>query len=182
LNLVERDFKSIVSFKAFQRTVTHVQQLKQSNLIVSIGEDDEFLSPTIKIWNMDKLDKSDNPLLIRSIKIFGTKQKPFPVTCLAVLEDLSQMAVGLASGDVILLRGEITKERACRQFTLQVDKELPVTGVGFREGKKLTLFAVTSGSVVSFDTSSKDTPRVKTQLFSYSHFSFFLSILLLFYF
>ena len=49
LNIVERDFRSVTSFQAYERHVTHVYQLKQSNILVTIGDDEEAISPTIKV-------------------------------------------------------------------------------------------------------------------------------------
>jgi hypothetical protein len=50
------------------------------------------------------------------------------VTCLAVLEDLSQIAVGLCNEAVILIKGDIAREKTSKQILLQPEGENPVTG------------------------------------------------------
>ncbi|CAG8654153.1 12108_t:CDS:2, partial [Racocetra fulgida] len=61
--------------------------------------------PIIKIWDLDKQDKSKGtPTCQRTIKV-NHGGKPFPVSALAVLENLGQIAVGLANGVVVLIKG-----------------------------------------------------------------------------
>jgi hypothetical protein len=45
---VDRDFK-VYSFQAFRFSVTHAEQLKQANILVAIGDDDDAISPTLKV-------------------------------------------------------------------------------------------------------------------------------------
>jgi hypothetical protein len=56
LTVVDRDFKTR-SFQAHEYGVTHTQQLLQRNILVSVGNDEEAVASTIKIWNFDKLDR-----------------------------------------------------------------------------------------------------------------------------
>jgi hypothetical protein len=89
LNVIDREFK-IYSFQAYRRTVTHVYQLKHSNILLTVGDDEEAISPTLKVfvrvwfcisslrqhkkvWNLDKADKAGNPLCLRFIKIHATQ-------------------------------------------------------------------------------------------------------------
>ena len=84
-------------------------------------------SPIIKIWELDKQDRSKNsPTCRRTIKV-ETKSKPFPVSTFAVLENMSQIAVGLANGNVVLIRGDIQRERSTKQRIVYEGEE-PVTG------------------------------------------------------
>lgn len=46
--MVDRDFK-VYSFQAFRFSVTHAEQLKQANILVAIGDDDDAISPTLKV-------------------------------------------------------------------------------------------------------------------------------------
>ncbi len=145
--------------------MTHIQQLKQSNVLVSVGDDEESISPTIKIWNLDKTDKkSGNPLCLKSIRV----NYNVPVTAFVALEDLSQIAVGLASGIVVLMKGDIVREKTTKQATLTIEGQSPVTGnskycnltsqgLGFKEqAKSVVLFVVTSDSVHTFFTHLKE--------------------------
>lgn len=101
----------------------------------------------IKVWNLEKTDKSKSPLMVRSIKVLY-ENKAFSVrgarrcemirrlqgpcriqqvSSLAVLENLSQLAVGLANGSVILMRGDVSRDRAIKQKVLYKGSH-PITG------------------------------------------------------
>lgn len=158
VNVVDRDFK-VYSFQAFRFSVTHAEQLKQANILVAIGDDDDAISPTLKVWNLDKADKSGNPLCLRSIKIQPPVGAVVPVTCLAVLEDLSQVAIGLCNGVVLLMR-DLGHERAPKLVPLSNPSYSPITGLGFSDDGKdrTTLFAATPDSTVAYHTSLQRTP------------------------
>jgi hypothetical protein len=66
---VDRDFK-IESHRAYAYSVNHLFQLKQRNILISVGRDDDTLSETIKIWNTEKIDKIG---LLQTIRIEGVR-------------------------------------------------------------------------------------------------------------
>lgn len=147
-----------------------VYQLKQSNIFITIGDDEESINPTLKIWNFDKLDKDGNPMCLKILKIFFGKGPAIPATCLSVLEDLSLIAVGLCNGEIILFRGspDLLRDKSSKQIILKVNPNLndPVTGLGFRDQRRnlsnntnnnanfsynsIVLFVSTSNSVCAF--------------------------------
>jgi hypothetical protein len=66
---LERDFSISESFQAYKRSIIAIHQLKHMNILVTLGEDEEIISPTVKIWNLDKKDKSGvKALVLRSVK------------------------------------------------------------------------------------------------------------------
>ena len=69
---------------------------------------------------------------------------------------MSQMAVGLANGAVILIRGDISRDRFTKQKVIHKSDD-PVTGLGFREHSKATyLFVVASKATDCYTTQGKD--------------------------
>ncbi len=56
-----------------------------------------------QVWNLDKVDRSGGPKLVRTIKITN-KGRPMPVSTIAAQEDLSSLAVGLYDGTVLLFK------------------------------------------------------------------------------
>ncbi|KAI9491575.1 hypothetical protein BDB00DRAFT_480345 [Zychaea mexicana] len=81
----DRNFKTH-SFVAYDGgRVTHLKQLKQKNILVTVGEEDNG-TPVVKFWDLDSVDRSKlnesqpyTPTCIRTIKIqHGTK--PYPVS------------------------------------------------------------------------------------------------------
>ncbi|KAI9491576.1 hypothetical protein BDB00DRAFT_766754 [Zychaea mexicana] len=74
---------------------------------------------------------------------------------------MSQLAVGLTSGVVIHVRGDLSKDRTVKQKVI-FEGEEPITGLGFREQTKSTiLFIVTTGSIMSYNTTANK-PTVTT--------------------
>lgn len=152
LNMVDRDF-NVTSFQAYENTVTHLQQLKQLNILLSLGTDEE-ITPVIKIWNLDKIDKTGTPVLMKTIKL---SKITHAVTAFASLEDLSRIAVGLRNGAVYLISGDLLRERDPRQKVILPPSAFPVTGLGWSEKPQSTnLFVATTNQVISFKT---DTPK-----------------------
>ncbi|CAG8564385.1 6147_t:CDS:2, partial [Cetraspora pellucida] len=133
-----------------------VQQVKDPNdptkpPAIFLEED----PPIIKIWDLDKQDKSKGtPTCQRTIKV-NHGGKPFPVSALAVLENLGQIAVGLANGVVVLIKGDLYRDRYTRQRIIHESDE-PITGLGFKEhNKTVILFIVTTSKVLTYVTTSR---------------------------
>ncbi|TPX36028.1 hypothetical protein SmJEL517_g01773 [Synchytrium microbalum] len=153
--MVDHTMAVAYSFQAYHKRVTHLKMLKQKNVLVTIGDEDNNV-PTLKVWNMDKTEKgSRSPVLARSTKL-QHGNKVFPVTAFAVLENMTQIAVGMENGVVILVRGDISRDRFTKQKTIHEGSEC-ITGLGFREdGKSTTLYIITLAKVLTCITSNKD--------------------------
>ncbi|CAG8559847.1 5223_t:CDS:10 [Funneliformis caledonium] len=137
--------------------VTHMKQMKQKNILLTVGEVDP---PLIKIWDLDKHDKSKGtPICLRTIKV-SHGGKPFPVSTIAVLENLGQIAVGLDNGVVVLIKGDLSRDRYTKQKVIHESDE-PVTGLGFKEhNKTIILFIVTTNNVLTCITTSRNSLNV----------------------
>ncbi|KAG8434609.1 hypothetical protein GDO86_012832 [Hymenochirus boettgeri] len=145
----------LTSFQAHKLRVTHLHQLKQHNILVSVGEDEEGLNPLVKVWNLEKRD-GGSPLCTRIFPAIPGN-KPTVVTCITVHENLNFMAIGFTDGSVILTKGDITRDRHSKTQILQ--GIYPVTGMAFRQtGKTTHLFVVTTENVRSYELTQKDYP------------------------
>ncbi|XP_027436789.1 vacuolar protein sorting-associated protein 11 homolog isoform X2 [Zalophus californianus] len=135
----------LTGFQAYKLRVTHLYQLKQHNILASVGEDEEGINPLVKIWNLEKRD-GGNPLCTRIFPaIPGTE--PTVVSCLTVHENLNFMAIGFTDGSVTLNKGDITRDRHSKTQILHKGN-YPVTGLAFRQAGKTThLFVVTTENV-----------------------------------
>ncbi|CAG8460462.1 14103_t:CDS:10 [Acaulospora morrowiae] len=154
---IDRTF-NVQKFLAYEGgRVAHMKQMKQKNILLTIGEEDP---PVIKIWDLDKQDKSKGtPNCQRTIKV-NHGGKPFPVSTLAVLENLSQIAVGLANGVVVLIKGDIYRDRYTKQKVIHESDE-PVTGLGFKEhNKNVILFIVTTNKIWTCLTNNRSSATI----------------------
>eukprot|EP01133_Synstelium_polycarpum_P001183 gene1183-1361_t len=153
INFFDREFR-LSSFHAYREFVTHLHQLKERNFLVSIGQDVVGTNPVLKIWNLDKTD-NDIPLCVRSIKI----ERSVTITALAVLEDLSQICIGLANGEVIAIRGDVFRDKVLKQKSIKSPGEAPVTGMGFfsKNVQQPVLFVVTTSNVYTYSRGDQET-------------------------
>ncbi|EGG22194.1 RING zinc finger-containing protein [Cavenderia fasciculata] len=135
------------SFHAYRQFVTHLHQLRERNFLISIGHDDAASNPLLRIWNLDKKD-NDTPLCVRAIKI----ERTVVITSLAVLEDLSQICIGFANGEVISIRGDIFRDKVMKTKVMKPPGEDPVTGMGFmtKQTPHPVLFVVTTSKVYTY--------------------------------
>ncbi|PRP76946.1 hypothetical protein PROFUN_06224 [Planoprotostelium fungivorum] len=150
INMFDRDFNTSISFQGYERMATHCQQLKSSNLLITIGDDEEAIAPTIKVWNLDKM-VDHRPQLMKVVKI--ESPQPIPITALNVIEsgEHTEIAVGTADGDVIIVKGIIQRDRAPQQVRYSTEKHNPITGIAFKEQNgRFVLFASTNDKVFAF--------------------------------
>ncbi|KAK3087703.1 hypothetical protein FSP39_009366 [Pinctada imbricata] len=162
LYLLNRQLQ-ISAFKAYEIRVSHLFQMKQHSLLISIGEDEQGVNPLIKVWNLEKMERGV-PLCTRiSRAIPGNK--PTPVTCLSVHDNLNWMAVGFESGSVILFKGDVTKDRHSKTRIVH-ESSKPVTGLAFKtQGKNIFLYVVTEASVLSICISGKQDVKTSVEDF-----------------
>ncbi|XP_064651834.1 vacuolar protein sorting-associated protein 11 homolog [Lineus longissimus] len=152
--LVNRQLE-IIAFTAYAIRVSHLTQLKQHNILVTIGEDEVGVNPQIKVWNLDKVDKTGTPTCTRITRAIPGNQ-PTPVQSLTVAENLNYMAVGFENGCVLLFKGDVTKDRHSKQRVIH-ESPRPITGLAFKtSGSQTVLYVATEYSTMSIVISNKD--------------------------
>jgi vacuolar protein sorting-associated protein 11 len=144
---VSRAFAILTTWKAHHSKVNYIKYCKKRSILLSIG-DDENGSPLLKHWNMEHTSAQKGPPLLKTYKI-AYKNKIFPVTAFAVLDNMAQIALGLENGVTLLFRGD--KARIVHEGSEMV------TALGFRQDlTSITLFIVTMAQILSCVTSDKD--------------------------
>ncbi|CAL0304410.1 unnamed protein product [Lupinus luteus] len=175
--LFDRGLKFNYAFQPHSSSVHFLQQLKQRNFLVTIGEDEQ-LTPQqsalcLKVFDLDKMQAESSstasPDCVGILRIFTSQFPEAKITSFLVLEEVPPIlliAIGLNNGSIYCIKGDIARERINR-FKLQVenhsDKGLScVTGLGFKvDGRSLQLFAVTPSSVSLFSLHDEP-PRRQT--------------------
>ncbi|ERN12390.1 vacuolar protein-sorting-associated protein 11 homolog isoform X1 [Amborella trichopoda] len=174
VHLLDRGLKLGYSFQAHAMSVLFVQQLKQRNVLLTVGED-ESASPQLsaiclKVFDLDKMEpegsSTSSPVCVQILRIFTNQFPAAKITSFLVLEEappILLISIGLDNGSIYCIKGDIARERIQR-FKLQVGSTSDsVTGLGFRvDGQALQLFAVTPSSVSLF--SMQDQPPKKQTL------------------
>ncbi|TPX77107.1 hypothetical protein CcCBS67573_g01607 [Chytriomyces confervae] len=147
----------VFAWRAHEASLSLLRCLSASNTLVSVGEDAAGI-PFLRIWNLDKIDKATRcPLIMRSITI-QHNNRVFPVTALAILETLSQIAIGLENGVVLLIRGDIANpERLVKPKQIWEGSQV-ITGLGFKEDPRAgtVLYITTPSSIFMCNTTAKE--------------------------
>ncbi|XP_072981582.1 vacuolar protein-sorting-associated protein 11 homolog [Typha angustifolia] len=165
VGLLDRSFKLSFGFQAHASNVLFIQQLKQRNFLMTVGDDEQISSQTssmcLKVFDLDKVQEESSstttPFCTQILRIFTNQYPEAKITSFLVLEEappILLVAIGLDSGSIYCIKGDIARERITR-FKLQIETvdgiSSSITGLGFRvEGRALHLFAVTPSSVTMF--------------------------------
>ncbi|KAJ5070611.1 vacuolar protein sorting-associated protein [Anaeramoeba ignava] len=117
IHFVNRQFQIYESFQAFKNNISNIYQLKQSNILISIGQDSETEhSPyLIKIFNLEQKNKKGVYPILKELKIYSGKYPNVKVSVLAVEENLTKIALGLENGAIVLIHGDILRDRFSKQ-------------------------------------------------------------------
>ncbi|KAK5641973.1 hypothetical protein RI129_010520 [Pyrocoelia pectoralis] len=153
IHLISRTWE-VTTFRGYELRVTLAQHLRNSTLLITIGEDEAGVNPIIKVWNTNR-NKHGVPHCCRiSRAIPGNK--PVAATALCVHEGLQVMAVGFVDGSLVLYRGDVTRDRGSKQKLLR-DVSSTVTGLAFKSTTStILLFVGTESSVCVFNVTHKD--------------------------
>ncbi|XP_071958560.1 vacuolar protein sorting-associated protein 11 homolog isoform X2 [Antedon mediterranea] len=158
LYFIDRNLQ-ISSFPAYEQVVTQIFQLRQHNVLVTIGQDESGINPVIKVWNFDKVDRMGIPKCSRITRALPGTMNPSRVTALSVSDNMNMMAVGFEDGTVTLIKGDVTVERHSKTKTIHSGGK-PVTGLYFRHTQRNTyLFVVTENMVLSYNVTGKDAKK-----------------------
>lgn len=143
-------------FQAAESTKTPVRLLRhvpETPYLVSICEDLPA-EPQLRVWALDRTEKKTGaPKCLCSVNVQNGR-KPFPVTALAVLDDLTQVAIGFANGSVTIVRGDFIHDRGTKQRTV-FESEDSITGLDVRQGATKVLYIATTGKISSLVISGK---------------------------
>ena len=89
------------SFQGWDGKVEELFQPRQSSFLFGLGL--EGFVRYLKVWNLDKTEKSGSPELVRCSRLGRAGSQAEPV-CIAVSHSLSLLAVGYDDGGVVIHR------------------------------------------------------------------------------
>ncbi|OZJ06318.1 hypothetical protein BZG36_00723 [Bifiguratus adelaidae] len=166
VHLIDKDF-NVSSFVAFRYgKLTHMKQLKTLNVLVTIGEESRDTPPIVKLWDLERkdaksaasIDGHPAPVCTRTLKMQHVEKGAY-VTTFAVLDNLSQLAIGFSNGSALLLRGDIGRDRSVKQKLVTESSIHAITGLGFDDrDKHPILYIVTSRKISYYNTSESRDP------------------------
>ncbi|KAJ9551538.1 hypothetical protein OSB04_015583 [Centaurea solstitialis] len=176
VSLLDRGFKFSYGFQAHTASVLFLQQLKQRNFLLTVGEDEQISpqlsSVCLKVFDLDKTQpegpSTSIPDCIQILRIFTNQ---FPEAKITSFSSSRGSSANIANSYwtrqllcIYCIQGDIARERI-KRFMLQVENrqdktQCAITGMGFRvDGKAFQLFAVTPGSVSLFNLQTQPASR-----------------------
>lgn len=156
------------SFQAYDvdYRITFIEPVHNSNnLIVTLAEKQGNPS-VIKLWDINKMVQLDSKIEESDYKYkFQTQvlvsnhdklgDNSYPISCFKFNYDLTCLAVGYTNGKVILIRGDLLRDRGSKQRVVYMSGNDPITGVHFNETEQL-LYVTTTGKILTVSTTGRN--------------------------
>ncbi|RDA94681.1 hypothetical protein CP533_2455, partial [Ophiocordyceps camponoti-saundersi (nom. inval.)] len=155
VSIISKPWKVLRKFQAHEAgRISYMRQVEGTSILVTVAED-LSAEPVLKAWALDQLVKKTNMPTCLSTLTINNGRRPYPITALAALEDLSQIAVGFGNGAVTVIRGDLIHDLGTKQ-RIVFESEEPITGVQLVADEKLTtLFVSTTSRIIKLGLSRK---------------------------
>ncbi|SCU83869.1 LAMI_0C05094g1_1 [Lachancea mirantina] len=135
------------------------------NFLVSVGEN--LGSPSvIKLWKLDKCPR-DAFDFHAAIEIKNEKNT-FPISAVSISQDATCLVIGFANGRIILVRGDLLRDRGSKQRVIYEDSNKePITSL-YLDSTSNICFASTTSSIFVLATNGRNNGLPETVLNSKS--------------
>ena len=160
--------------------------MRQTSLLVCAGKDNISLDGVghtyLKVYDLDKPGKKGEPgTFVRTSRLtLPSSSNITTVNCLAVHDNLNLAAVGFSNNCLLLLRGDITRDRGTKQKLLlegsstlqgsrggssrESDNKSGISGISFKSSSRISwLYVATTDRIMVFNVSTRD-KEIATQL------------------
>lgn len=139
-----------------------MKQLLHSNLLVTLAEKQG--SPAmIKVWDLNKIvqledavSESDEKMKTKFITqvYVHDGDNSYPISCFLFNEFLTCIALGYTNGKVILVRGDLLRDRGSKQRVVYESVD-PITGVHFNRSEEI-LYVTTTSRILTVLTTGRN--------------------------
>lgn len=137
-------------------TVTKLKHLQGTTLLLTIAEQ-QGQPLTLNLWDLEKKAKGNSPHCHTTVHVTNGSNT-FPMSAFAVSNDYSILGFGYADGTVIVVRGDILRDRGSRQRVVY-NSSSPITGLEFHEtaeDKAITMFVTSVSQVFTVPTNGRN--------------------------
>lgn len=170
IKIVGKNFTTLRKFMAYDADyrISFMEPLPKSDLLVTIAEKQGFPS-LLKLWDLHKLvhlelneggdvdEEEINEKLKRKFQTQAVIQcgdNSFPISCFTFNADFSCIAIGYTHGKVLLVRGDLLRDRGSKQRLIYESPD-PVTGLKFNEFHEL-LYVTTTSRILTVTTTGRN--------------------------
>lgn len=142
--------------------ISFVRTLPHSNLLVTLAEKQG--SPAhLKIWDLNKMvllilpeagaDEVTKHKYVTNVHI-NNNGNSYPISCFTFNEALTCVGVGYTSGKVILVRGDLLRDRGLKQRVIYESPD-PITGIHYNRFEQI-LYVTTTSKIITLLTSGRN--------------------------
>lgn len=135
--------------------ISFLKSLPHSNLLITLAEKQG--SPAhLKVWDLNKIVALIAPgaapedalkhKYVTTVQI-NDGANAFPISCFTFNESLTCIAVGYTSGKVVLIRGDLLRDRGLKQRIIYESAD-PITGVLYNRFEQI-LYVTTTSKVIT---------------------------------
>ncbi|EGW35569.1 uncharacterized protein SPAPADRAFT_69768 [Spathaspora passalidarum NRRL Y-27907] len=157
-----KDLTTLGVFTAYDvdYRITFIAPLAHSdNLVVTLAEKQGAPS-IIKLWdihkvlNLQDVDDSEFQFKFQTQVLVSNGDNSFPISCFVFNNDLTCLAIGYTNGKVILIRGDLLRDRGAKQRVIYESND-PITGIQFNE-KEAVLYITTTSKILTVATTGRN--------------------------
>ncbi|RKP31276.1 hypothetical protein METBISCDRAFT_22588 [Metschnikowia bicuspidata] len=142
--------------------ISFARALPHSNLLVTIAEKQG--SPAhLKLWDLNKMvllilpdtgvdDFTQHKYVTHALINDGANA--YPISCFTFNESLTCIAVGYTSGKVMLVRGDLLRDRGLKQRIIYGSPD-PITGIHFNRFEQI-LYVTTTSKIITVLTTGRN--------------------------
>lgn len=166
VKLVSKKLLSVVKlFCAYEDdyTINFMKPLLHSDMLVTLAEK-EGAPAVIKLWDLNKIahlddstTASDEKMKLRyntEVVVNNGEKNVHPVSCFLFNEFFSCIAIGYTNGRVIVVRGDLLRDRGSKQRVVYENVD-PITGVHFNRSEEI-LYVTTTSKILTVLTTGRN--------------------------
>lgn len=142
--------------------ITFMRSLPGSNILVTVAEK-QGAPAVIKVWDLHKILSMD-PTIISdddamrhkyiTLVLVHDGDDSYPISCFLFNDTLTCIALGYANGKIILVRGDLLRDRGSKQRLVYEGSD-PITSVQFNRTEEI-LYVVTTSKVFTLLTTGRN--------------------------
>ncbi|CCH41849.1 Vacuolar membrane protein [Wickerhamomyces ciferrii] len=158
IKFIDKDLKLIKSFSAYQEgwSITYLRYVEGTDFFVSVAERQG--QPSImKLWSINKIitrpsNKIDDASYHTMVHVKNGNNS-YPLTSFTFASNFSILAFGYANGNVVLVRGDLLRDRGSSQ-TIAYKSSDPITGLEIIPGNNYDplLYITTTAKIITVPT------------------------------
>lgn len=164
IKVISKEFTLLKSFIAYDLDyrIGFMKPVPNTNLLVTLAEKQGFPS-VLKLWDLTKMlllpeDSSDGDDTLKHKYLTQVNihngDNSFPISCVQFNDNLTCAAIGYTNGKVILIRGDLLRDRGSKQRLIYETSD-PITGIQFDKIEDV-LYITTTSKILTVLTTGRN--------------------------